>query len=365
MARELRIAYVGTYTGEGSRGIEIIFIDTGTGAMERISESDEVPNPSFLALDAAAGVLYAAVEVDDFDGRHEGAVAAFSLTDGGRALALRSLAGSGGTGPCHLALDRERSHVAVANYGSGSVSVLETRSHGELGARTAWVQHSGSGAHPERQEGPHAHSVTYSPGGGSLIVADLGTDSVNVYAYDPAAGTLALHEQIPVVAGSGPRHAAFHPSGSLCYISHELSSEVAIFSWNEVSQTLRHTGTFSTRPFAASTDLPVNTVADIHLSAAGRQVYCSNRGDDTITMFSADQSGRSLRYEGAVPSGGRTPRNFAMIEGTDLLIAANQDSDNLVSFRIDAATGMLSATGKTLSLSRPVCVVPAPPGQRE
>jgi len=359
---EARYAYVGTYTDKGSEGVQIVSVDGSTGRMVAVGESDAVPNPSFLALDQESGLLYAVLEVDSYSDRPEGAVAAFEVTDGGRSLRLRSTAGSGGSGPCHLALSHDHRYVAVANYGSGSVSVIRADRSGGLGRRTAWVQHSGAGPHPERQEGPHAHSATFSPAGGSLIVADLGTDSLNVYTFDPAEGSLSLHEQVSVGAGSGPRHAAFHPSGSVCYVSHELSSEVEVFSWSEASRQLGRIAAASTRPEEASAEKAsgvssLNTVADIHVSPSGRHVYCSNRGDDTITLFSADPSGRGLRFETSVSSGGRTPRNFALVDGTDLLIAANQDGDNLVSFHVDTATGRLAPTGHSLSLSRPVCVV--------
>ncbi len=351
MAAESRLlGYVGTYTGAGSNGVQVISLDAESGKMERVSASDRMSNPSFVALDGRNRTLYAAIEVDEYDGRSEGAIAAFAVENGGETLSLRQVVGSGGKGPCHVAVAPGGSHVAVANYGGGSVSIFGIGPGGGFGARTAFVKYSGHGVDRLRQEAPHAHSVTFSPGGRALLVADLGTDRIHVYRYDGATGDLTADEPVMASPGAGPRHLAFDHSGTFCYVSYELSSEVAAYGWQESGRELEHLGTWSTRPGRNG----ANTVADIHLAPTGSHLLCSNRGDDTLSIFSVTGGGRTLQYLDAVHSRGRTPRNFTFVEGTNLLVVANQDSDELISFRFDA--GLLNETGYSLSLSRPVCV---------
>ena len=349
------IGYVGTYTGAGSNGVEVISIDSGSGEMRRVSTSAAVSNPSFIALVGNRRSLYAAIEVDEHDGQSEGAIAAFSMRDGGASLSLLQEVGTGGKGPCHVAVDQSGSHIAVANYVGGSVSVFEIDQRGGFGVRTAFMQHTGRSAHPSRQEAPHAHSVTFSPGGQALLVADLGTDRIHIYRYDGVKGVLADDAPIAVSPGVGPRHLAFDGMGSICYISYELSSEVAAYRWQESERELGFLGSWSTRPGRGT----ANTVADIHIAPSGSHVVCSNRGDDTLSIFAVEGDGRELHFLDTVSSGGRTPRNFTFVEGTDLLVTANQDSDSLVGFRFKA--GSLTPTGYSLSISRPACVVFAVP----
>ena len=181
---------------------------------------------------------------------------------------------SGGDLPCHLEINATGQWLLVSNYGSGTVSVLPILSDGALGEMTDLLQHHGSGLHIERQEGPHAHSATFAPDQRFAIVAGLGMDAVLVYAFDSSAGRLCAHTQISTRPGAGPRFKVFHPSGQRVYVNHELDNTVVVYDYDVASGTLRERQIVET----LSSSAPESAIAGIQISPSGDRLYVSNRG---------------------------------------------------------------------------------------
>ncbi|MFA0783123.1 MAG: hypothetical protein YYHSYBAR_001514 [Candidatus Fervidibacter sacchari] len=348
---ELVRVYVGTYTGRGSKGIYAFEFNLQTGEASQPRLVAETPNPSFLAIHPSLRFLYAVNEI--WGGNKEGTVSAFVIQpDGG--LQFLNQQPSKGVGPCHLTVDKTGKFVLVANYGSGSVAVLPILPDGRLGEATCAIQHEGKSVNPQRQEGPHAHSVNLDPANKFAIVADLGIDKLLVYQFDAAKGTLKPNDP-PFVAtapGAGPRHVAFHPNGKFVYAINELNSTVTAYRYDAVKGTLTEIQTVSTLPQGFT---GTNTTAEVQVHPSGRFLYGSNRGHDSIAIFAIDGEGK-LTFVGHQPTQGKTPRNFGIDSTGTYLLAANQDSDNLVVFRIDPQTGKLEPTGLTLEIPMPVCV---------
>jgi 6-phosphogluconolactonase len=347
--------YVGTYTGGSSRGIYRFTLDLATGALTPTGEPTESSNPSFLALHPQGGFLYAVNE------DREGAVSAFAVDSATGGLRFLNREPSGGGSPCHLIVDRDGRNVLVANYG-GSVAVLPVRSDGRLGSPSAVVKHQGASVDPDRQKGPHAHSVNLDPSNRYALVADLGLDKLLAYRFDPAAGTITPHDP-PAAAlapGSGPRHFAFHPSGRHVYVLNELTSTVTVFSYRAESGSLAELQTVTTLPAGFDGK---SYPAEVVLSADGTFLYASNRGHDSIAVFAVDPADGRLAARGHHSTLGRKPRNFALDPTGAFLLAANQDSDNIVVFRVDRTSGGLSPVGAPVAAPRPVCVRMVAPGR--
>lgn len=349
------LVYIGTYTGRGSAGIYVYRLDTTSGMLEMTAPPAEIAHPSFLAIDPQKRCLYAVAELDEFQGHPGGGVSAFAIDADSGALTLINQQPSHGSAPCHICIDATGHYVLVANYSSGTVSVLPIQADGALGQATEIVQHQGAGPNPWRQEGPHAHSVTLDPANRFAFVCDLGLDKVMIYRLDLDGGKLTPHTRPWVQAnpGAGPRHFAFHPGGQHAYVINELDSTIAVYTYNRVEGTLTPLQTVPTLPVDFSGS---NTCADIHVSPCGRFLYGSNRGHDSIAVFGIDQNSGMLTLLGHTSSGGRTPRNFAIDPTGTFLLAANQDSDNIVVSRIDRDTGQLTPTGHSITVSMPVCV---------
>ena len=349
------IVYIGTYTTGKSKGIYLYQMDTHTGQLTPAGNGPQVANPSFLTIAPSHKFLYAANEIDNFQGTHDGAVSAFAIAPKTGELTLLNQRPSRGSGPCFVSMDSKGKHVLVANYGSGSVAVLPTGADGKLGAATSAIQHEGKGADPSRQEGPHAHSINLDAANHFAFAADLGLDKIFVYRFDAANGTLAPNATpfASVAPGSGPRHFAFHPNGRYAYVINEMKSTVTGFTYDKEAGTLKEIETISTLP---ETFTGENSTAEVQVHPSGKFLYGSNRGHNSIVIYAIDADTGKLTLIGHEPTQGKTPRNFGIDPTGAYLLAANQDTDTVVVFRINAQTGKLSPTGQTLDIPTPVCV---------
>jgi 6-phosphogluconolactonase len=358
------LAYIGTYTerapdGSGSKGIYAVHFDTATGRLSALAPVAELQNPSWVTLSRDRRFLYAVSEVGvpGASGVPTGLVVAYAVGADGK-LAELNRVGSGGADPCHLAVSRSGRTVAVANYTGGSIVAFHVGDDGRLGTPTK-DQHIGKGPNAQRQERAHAHSTDFAADDRFLLSCDLGNDRVYVYRHDARAGTIgATHPaSVGLEPGAGPRHLALHPSGRYVYVLTELSSAVAVFAWNPASGKLVQRQSVSTLPVGTSV---TNNPAEIAVHPNGRVVYASNRGHDSIAVFSVDARTGHLTLVANTPTGGSAPRNFALDPTGRWLLAANQRSDSIVIFAIDQTTGTLKPSGATLTVPKPVCIAFAP-----
>lgn len=346
------LAFVGTYTNTSSAGIYVYRHDPATDQLSLLSTASGLGSPSFLALHPVLPVLYATNELNDHLGARQGAVSAWHLAPATGALAAGDTQPTNGTHPCHLSVDRSGRFLFSASYSSGSIAMYPLGATGDIGPRCDFVQFSGHGPDTDRQEGPHAHQVMLDPANRFLYVCDLGTDMIRIFALDLDQGRLRAHGVLRVAPGAGPRHLKFHPNGRHAYVINELGSTVTAFETNPVSG-MREIQMLSTLPAGYA---ETNYCADLHISPDGRFLYGSNRGHNSIAMFSIDAQNGHLTALGQQRCGGNWPRNFAITPSGARLIVANQESDNLAVFA-RAADGSLKPTRVNYAVPRPTCLL--------
>ncbi len=333
-------------------GLERFFIGTYSGAIYRSSlnlagtlgpagTAISTGDPSFLALTPDRKFLYAVNE-------GAGAVVAFSVNPTNGNLAILNQMPSNGSSPAYIAVDRSGKNVIVANYGGGSVTVFPIQTNGRLAAATSHIQHPGTS--------PHPHCVTMDASNHFAFVCDKGLDQIRSYILDPVAGTLTTNATLitPVAAGSGPRHMAFEPQYQRAYVICETSSTVIGFNYDATNGLLASFQTISTLPPAGFTG---NTGAEIAVHPSGKFVYASNRGYNTIVVYSVSPEDGHLTQVQQQTTG-TTPRNFAVDPTGAYCMAAGQDSSDIRLYSINLQNGQLKDTGKRLSVSAPVCIVP-------
>lgn len=346
--------YVGTYTDGGkSRGIYLLELDPATGALTAPSLVGEAVNPSYLAIQPGGQHLLAVNEVGNFGGKRTGSVASFAIDPASGKLTPINQQPTGGAGPCFITIDRDGKAALVANYGGGSVAALAIGPDGRVGPPTSFIQHQGKGTNPNRQEGPHAHSINLDAENRFAIAADLGLDKLLIYRFD--AGALTPHDPpfATLAPGSGPRHLALHPDGRHAYVINELNSTVTAFDYDPEKGTLKDRQTITTLP---ADFRGANYPADIHVHPSGKFLYGSNRGHDSIAAFAIDPKSGALQAIGQTPTGGKNPRNFAIDPSGRILLAANQDTNNINTFLIDPETGRLKPSGHSIEVPKPVCL---------
>ncbi len=324
-----------------------------TAGLTRIGLAVETPASSFLVVHPNGHYVYAVNE----RGQNDDTVSAFAIDPKTAKLAPLNTVHSRGSSPCHLALDKTGRFLAVANYGSGSTAVLPVLPDGRLGEACGFNQHQGSSVNRERQSGPHAHCVVFSPDNRFLLSADLGADKIFVYRFDAANGAIAPNDppSFTVRAGSGPRHIEFHPNGRIAYVITEMGSTIEALQYNAAAGTLDAGETVSTLPekFNAPT-----IAAELAINAAGTVLYASNRAQSQsgLVLFHLDADGSALAMMEHVSSLGKTPRFFTFDPSGQFLLVANQDSDNLVVFKVHPATGELRPEGPIVTTPKPSCI---------
>ncbi|MFB2120400.1 lactonase family protein [Parapedobacter sp. 2B3] len=342
---------VGTYTQSGkSEGIYVYDVDLGTGEATQVS-SIASENPSFLALSADGKYVYAVNE----NGDGKGAVSAYAYDNQAGTLTFLNRQLTLGDHPCHVTTDREGTHVIVSNYSGGSISVFPVGPAGSLGGMVQQIHHEGSGPDLQRQQAPHVHSAFFNPDETQLFVQDLGTDKVNIYDFRPeeAARPLAAAPFIAGTPGGGPRHLTFSADGRFIYLVQEMAATVAVYQqrgdgWEAIQE----------EPINAADFAGADGAADIKLSPDGKFLYASNRGDaNTLAIYGVDTASGKLTKVGNQSVLGRGPRNFTLSPDGKYLLVANQQTDEVVVFERDAASGLLTDTGNRITVGSPVCLV--------
>ena len=343
--------FVGTYTQGKSKGIYRMEFDPATGKLSEPVLAAEVDNPSFLAVHPTRKYLYSA---NESPGDGAGSVTAFALDTKSGELTKLNRQSTIGNGPCHLVVDATGKNVLVANYGGGSVAVLPIGPDGKLAPASDFIQHKGKVFDQKRQGKPHAHSVNLDKANRFAAVADLGLDRIFFYKFDPVQGKLAPNDPpaAKVKDRSGPRHFAFHPDGKHAYVINEINCTVTAFDYDQDHGTLTEIQTIPTTPVAVAR----GSTAEVVVHPSGKFLYGSNRGHDSLAVYTIEPGTGRLKIVEYKPTGGKTPRNFAVDPTGSYVLAENQSSDNIVVFRIDSATGALEPTGQVVEVPKAVCV---------
>lgn len=338
---------IGTYTTSGSDGIYVSRFNTQTGQQKMMS-SVKTPNPSYLVVSPDRKFVYAVNENDT------GMVTAFSFNKESASLTKLNEVASAGAHPCYISISKKGTQLVVANYTGGNLSVIDIRKDGWMNQPKQIIQQKGNSINRNRQDKPHVHSVVFSPDYNFLYAADLGTDKVMVYQVNQKNGALAPADPafVEVNAGAGPRHLVFNPKLPYAYLIEELTGTVSVFRYEDGRLTLLQNT--STHPMNYQGAFGS---ADIHVSADGRFLYCSNRGDaNSIAIFKIDEVTGMIKIAGFQPVLGVHPRNFTLDPSGNFLLVANRDSDEIVIFKVDKQTGLLEDSKLRINVSKPVCL---------
>ncbi|WP_165749771.1 lactonase family protein [Cellulophaga sp. Z1A5H] len=336
--------YVGTYTDKESKGIYKYSL-SADGKLAKIGLAATTNNPSFLALSPDKKFLLTVNEVAE---KNTGFVSSYQIEKD--TLLFKNMSSSGGAHPCHVAINDE-GYVLAANYSSGSVGLLQVDGTGKLTDLLDTQQHTGQGT-TARQKGPHAHSAWFDDN--TVIAVDLGTNELWFSSINTTTNKLdsVAPFRLPMAEGAGPRHLVQHPTKKILYVLNELDNTITSLL-KSGNGTYEKVQTISTIPegFTGATK-----GADIHISDDGKFVYASNRGHNSIAIFSVNEDDGGLSLVGYESCRGENPRNFSLSPNNNFLIVANQDTNNLISFKRNPQTGLLTFVSE-IEAPTPVCIL--------
>jgi 6-phosphogluconolactonase len=340
--------YFGSHRGGPGRGFSLAHFDTDTGVLTKPEFLLEAKEPAYFVIHPDGQHLYTC------NSGTPGGVSAYSIDPRTGALKLlnRQLAGGGDTS--YVTLDRTNRYALVANYDGGNIAAFALKPDFSLGDWTAFVQHTGKSVHPQRQTHAYAHSIVTDPTNRFVLAADLGVDKVFIYRFDEKTGALKASDPafVSVPPGSGARHVKFHPNGRWVYLINEIASTVIGFNWDGEKGTLTEFQSISTLPADFT---GTSACAEIEVHPNGKFLYGTNRGHDSLAAFAIDPANGHLTAIQHIPSGGKTPRNFAFDPTAKWIVCTNHNSDNAVVFRVDADTGKLTQQGEPVSVPAPFC----------
>ncbi len=334
-------------------GIALAEFDSETGALSAPRLIAETSTPAHFEITRDGTHLYLC------NSGTPGGVSAFEVDRKSGALKFLNYKESKGRGPSYVSVDGTGRYVLDANYGGGYVEVLSLARDGSLDAQTAFVEHTGSSVHPQRQTKPYAHWFRTDPSNKFALAADLGTDEIVVYRFDETTGKLTLGEGAKgkVPPGMGPRHIVFHPNGKWVYVIAEMGNEVMAFNWDGGKGSLSR---FQSVKTLAEDFSGPNTAAEIAIHANGKYLYASNRGEDSVVVYAIDEKSGELSFRQRVPSRGKTPRYFTFDPSNKWLVVSNQESASVVVFSVNPRTGELAPAGQPVIVNKPMAVVFAP-----
>lgn len=276
---QLFTGYIGTYTKGESEGIYSFTWNPQEKSISIDKVAANLEDPTYLTVNEDESFLYAVMKE-----AKSGGVASYKINSDTSELTLINSQLLAGASPCHVSLANNHHRLVTANYGKGTVESYFVDNNGSIQPPASIVNHKGSGPNKQRQEGPHVHYAGFSPDEKYVVVVDLGNDTVKT--YHDLDGILQEASNLAVKAGSGPRHLTFHPNGKYAYVMTELSSEVIVLEYHEDSGGFTELDYISTIPADFTEN---NQGSAIHISADGGFVYATNRGHNSIAIFSVDQ----------------------------------------------------------------------------
>jgi 6-phosphogluconolactonase len=340
--------FVGSNTPEGILAYDW---NPATGELSPAGVAAKLANVDWITYSPDRKVLFAASEVDSFNGKPTGEVASFTVFNG--QLQLLSVQNSAGKGTCHVALDQTGRVLLAADYGGGSAaSFLVTG--GKL-STAIWTEHyAGHGPDPHRQQSAHAHFASFSPDNRFAYINDLGGDCIHIYRLNAATAALTPAGSYRAKPGAGPRTLHFHPNGHVAYSINELDSTVDVLEWSKTDGGLRLVTRIELLPAGYSGD---THACDTVISKDGKRVYFANRGNNAIYLFHAEEQTGSLTPGGRFDCGGRNPRNFVLDPTERWMLVANQDSNQISVFRRNPESGALTQNGKSFAAAAPMRIL--------
>jgi 6-phosphogluconolactonase len=323
------------YVASASGDIEVLELDTGVGDLTRRGKT-ALGAPILSLAGPPHGRLLLATTA------RTASVVSLSVDPRKGTLQSLSRAGVGGNEPMGAAVDGSGRYVAVANHGSGNVSIVPIRQDGRLAEADTFVAGRG------------ATAVGFHPSNAVAFVVNEGAGTISQYSFNPGTGALTPKPGPPVGLpwDSHPRQIRCHPNGRFVYVLNEANQTISVHAFDD------RLGTLTPMAFQVASTVPPgvapgkNRAGSMRLHARGRYLYASNRGHDSIALYDVDGETGELTLRAHVASGGQDPFDLAVEPSGRFLIVANQQSRNLAMFRI-GEEGDLEAAGALTLAGRP------------
>jgi len=343
-----QIGYIGASSGVKPNALKIVEVDADTGEIAVLG-SLPVANATYIAVNRARTRLYTSLADPKGEKGKNGGVAVYALDPSGRAPTHLETLMTGHPAPCHLSLSPDERKLVFAEYGRGTAGWVNLKADGAFAKETLQgiVSEDPTGPNKPRQDRPHCHCARVTPDGKYICIVDLGTDRVKIYSTSTGK---FVRDVITVPAGAGPRHITFHPNGRFAFLLFELENYVTSYRYEDGTFTPLQQLKLTPEGF---TDF--SKAAAIKLSADGSELYCSNRGHESLAVFSVDADTGLLARRGIVRLDGAFPWDFEVMPGGKVLAVGFQKDGVLRTYRYDAKACTLTPIADAKDLGSIFC----------
>jgi 6-phosphogluconolactonase len=339
--------YFGTHGSGAGIGFSLSHFDTDTGKLTTPVFLQTAVAPAYFIITPDGKHLYTCNSAPG------ASVSAYSIDPITGNLTLLNQKPSGGGDPSYVTLDASGRYLMLANFAGGSIASYALLSDGSLGEMSEFIQHNREGT--DGLTVPHAHCINMDPNNRFALSADLGLDKLFVYRFNSKTGRLTPNNPpfAKVATGLGPRHIVFSRDGRFVYLITQMGSSIIRFGWDPVRGVLTQYESVSTLPSGLQTT--GLGASEIVLHSNGKFLYATNRGHDSVGVFSVDKITGRLTWIQDISTQGKTPRDCDFDPTGHWLIVTNEDSDNALIYSIDQNTGALAAVGHPITIRSPFC----------
>lgn len=343
-----QIGYIGASSGNKPNALKVVEVDADTGAIATVG-SLPVANATYIAVNRARTRLYTSFADPDGEKGKNGGVAVYTLDPTGRSPVRLDALSTGHPAPCHLSLSPDERKLAFAEYGRGTAGWVDLNADGTFAKDTlkGIVSEDPTGPNKPRQDRPHCHCARFTPDGKYICIVDLGTDRVKIYS---AATGAFVRDLVTTPAGAGPRHIAFHPNGRFAFLLFELDNYVTSYRYKD--------GRFKPIQQIKLTPEGFNDfskAAAVKLSADGSELYCTNRGHESLAVFSVNASTGAIVRRGIMKLDGSFPWDFEIMPGGKVFVIGLQKDKTVRSYRYDAAACTLTPIADVKDMGSVFC----------
>lgn len=349
--------YVGSSNGNLSHSIYLCELDPQAQSFAVLDSFAGTKAGSYLAVGPDYHNLFAINQAPLNEEEGMASVTSFAIDPADLSLRVINSQSSEGSDICHIYCSDKGDYIFAANYGSGHATALPVREDGEIAPASSAVVGEGGGPVESRQQSPHAHQVMLDPGQNFLLVPDLGTDRVMIYAFDPESGVLTPNPAqafFKLAPGAGPRHLAFHPDGKYLFVVNELNFSITACRWDPSTGKLDEINTANT---VDKSHEGMKYPAAVRVHPNGKYVYASTRGENScISVFRIAENGSVERIQvmEQVPF---WPRDFNLDPSGAYLVSAGERSNSIALYTIDPDNGLLEETNCTMELPAPANIL--------
>lgn len=343
MSNDKFVAYVSSYTKNhksNGQGIHIYDMDVKAG---RVAERSgiSINNCSYIILSPDEKYLYAICD--------EGITSYIILENGD--LEFLNVATINGMRGCHLSTTKDNSYIFVSGYHDGKITVLKINPDGSIGKITDEIFHSGLGSIADRNFRPHVSCCKLTPDEEILCVCDPGIDQIKLYEFNKNTGTLHLTDILRIQLESAPSHIMFSADGKYAYVLCELKNYINVYSYNpEIKERFEFIQNIFT---VRKTHQQNSAAASMRFSINGNHIFCTNAGDDTLTIYNVDKSTGLLTMNSSLPISGDYPKDVCIFPDCEHVISINHDSNSLTTFTINYQKGLIIMNGKEQRIIQP------------